>query len=52
MKFKSRDDIKQKREALREKLLQNFKEMCEKRVQDITKVATATTVVAKQVNAH
>ncbi|KAG5683430.1 hypothetical protein PVAND_012711 [Polypedilum vanderplanki] len=51
MKFKSRDDIKQKREALREKLLQNFKEMCEKRIQDITKVATATSTV-KQVNAH
>lgn len=32
MKFKSRNDIKQKREELREKLLRNFKEMCEKKL--------------------
>lgn len=32
MKFKARDDIKQKREELREKLLKNFKAMCEKKV--------------------
>lgn len=32
MKFKSRNDIKQKREELREKLLKNFKEMCEKKL--------------------
>jgi hypothetical protein len=50
MKFKSRDDIKQKREALREKLLRNFKEMCEKRVQDIPTKVTAT--AAAKVNAH
>lgn len=49
MKFESRDDIKQQREALREKLLRNFKEMCEKRIQDITKVTAAT---AAKVNAH
>ena len=32
MKFKSRDDIKQKREELREKLLKNFNEMCQKKL--------------------
>lgn len=32
MKFKSRDDIKQKREELREKLLRNFQAMCEKKL--------------------
>ncbi|KAL7030285.1 hypothetical protein ACKWTF_006601 [Chironomus riparius] len=32
MKFKSRDDIKQKREELREKLLKNFNEMCLKKL--------------------
>lgn len=28
MEFRSRDDIKQKREELREKLLRNFNELC------------------------
>lgn len=31
MEFRSRDDIKQKREELREKLLRNFKELCDKK---------------------
>lgn len=32
MEFRSRDDIKQKREELREKLLRNFKELCAKKL--------------------
>jgi len=31
LEFRSRDDIKQKREELREKLLRNFKELCAKK---------------------
>lgn len=31
LEFRSRDDIKQKREELREKLLRNFNELCAKK---------------------
>jgi hypothetical protein len=31
LEFKTRNDIKQKREALREKLLKNFNDLCKKK---------------------
>ena len=41
LEFKSRDDIKQKREELRETLLKKFNDLCKKKCCVVSKVSSA-----------
>lgn len=48
MEFRSRDDIKQKREELREKLLRNFNALCAKKSEQHFKVRIPGIVAANK----